>query len=170
MALCGYPTNIQFVHSDNSQIDMIFDMGCRTLKIHDRWLDPGAVHCQSPCRPGMEYALTASGSFFCDHVIEELFAMVQGEMSRVSPSVMNHSRRHREIRLVRSKLRMMPRDVFVQAGSMPGTLRVSWQDGETESFLKSHGSHAAYHVILHEEKCAGVMAHHHLHGDKGKSV
>jgi hypothetical protein len=65
---------------------------------------------------------------------------------------------------------MMPRDVFVQAGSMPGTLRVSWQDGETESFLKSHGSHAAYHVILHEEKCAGVMAHHHLHGDKGKSV
>ncbi|KAB8252927.1 hypothetical protein BDV35DRAFT_375774 [Aspergillus flavus] len=99
MALCGYPTNIQFVHSDNSQIDMVFDMGCRTLKIHDRWLDPGAVHYQSPCRPGMEYALTACGSFFCDHVIEELFAMVQGEMSRVSPSVMNHSRRNREIRL-----------------------------------------------------------------------
>ncbi|KAJ8207426.1 hypothetical protein LV159_008890 [Aspergillus fumigatus] len=146
MALCGYPTNIQFVHSDNSQIDMIFDMGCRTLKIHDRWLDPAAVHYQSPSRPGMEYALTACGSFFCDHVIEELFAMVQGEMSRVSPSVMNHSRRHREIRLVRS------------------TLRVSWKDGETESFLESHGSHAAYHVILHEEKCAGMMAHH-LHGD-----
>jgi hypothetical protein len=39
MALCGYPTNIQFVHSD-SQIDMVFDMGCRTLKIHDlRWLN-----------------------------------------------------------------------------------------------------------------------------------
>ncbi|KAH1890448.1 hypothetical protein KXV57_007384, partial [Aspergillus fumigatus] len=99
MALCGYPTNIQFVHSDNSQIDMVFDMGCRTLKIHDRWLDPGAVHYQSPCRPGMEYALTACGPFFCDHVVEELFAMVQGEMSRISPSVMNHSRRHREIRL-----------------------------------------------------------------------
>ncbi|KAH3173447.1 hypothetical protein KXV78_000430 [Aspergillus fumigatus] len=165
MALCGYPTNIQFVHSDNSQIDMVFDMGCRTLKIHDRWLDPGAVHYQSPCRPGMEYALTACGPFFCDHVVEELFTMVQGEMSRISPSVMNHSRRHKEIRLVRSKLRMMPRDVFVRVGSIPGTLRVSWQDGETASFLESHGSHAAYHVILHEEKCAGVMAYH-LHGDK----
>lgn len=95
--------------------------------------------------------------------------MVQGEMSRISLSVMNHSRRHREIRLVRSKLRMMPRDVFVRVGSIPGTLRVSWQDGETASFLESHGSHAAYHVILHEEKCAGVMAYH-LHGDKGRSA
>jgi hypothetical protein len=82
---------------------------------------------------------------------------------------MNHSHRHREIQLVRSKLCMMPHDVFVQAGSMPGTLRVSWKDGETESFLESHGSHAAYHVILHKEKCAGMMAHH-LHSDNGRSV
>jgi hypothetical protein len=117
----------------------------------------------------MEYTLAACGPFFCDHVIKELFAMVQGEMSRISPSVMNHSRHHRELRLVRSKLRMMPHDVVVRAGSMPGTLQVSWQDGETESFLESHGSQAAYHVILHEEKCAGVMAYH-LHGDKGRSA
>lgn len=61
----------------------------------------------------MEYTLAACGLFFCDYVIEELFAIVQGEMSRISLSVINHSRRHREIRLVRSKLRMMLCNVFV---------------------------------------------------------
>jgi hypothetical protein len=64
---------------------------------------------------------------------------------------------------------MMLCDVVVRAGSMLGTLQVSWQDGETGSFLESHGSQAVYHVILHEEKCAGVMAYH-LHGDKGRSA
>ena len=52
----------------NNQIDIFFNIGYQTLKIYNRWLDPGAVYYQLRCRPDMEYILAASGPFFYNHI------------------------------------------------------------------------------------------------------
>ncbi|GFG16460.1 hypothetical protein IFM61392_09518 [Aspergillus lentulus] len=147
LALCRYPSSIEFVHSEDSNIAMLTDRRRNSTLINQKWLDVDAAHATGHCHDGPK--LSANGPFSCDHIVEELFIMFQDELSKHAPSLMSYERRHREWRLL---------------SSMPGSLRVTWEDGATESFSKRYGHQTVYHVVLHEERCAPVMGHL-LHGE-----
>lgn len=166
LALCRYPSSIEFVNSDDSNIAMLTDRRRNSTLINQKWLDMDAAHTTGHCHDGL--TLSANGPFSCDHIVEELFTMFQDELSKHAPSLISYERRHHEWRLIRAKLQLMPRDITLQLSSMPGSLRVTWEDGATESFSKRYGHQIMYHVVLHEERCAPVMGHL-LHGEKGRA-
>ncbi|KAL4889256.1 hypothetical protein BDV59DRAFT_119937 [Aspergillus ambiguus] len=160
LAFCSYPSNIDIVRSD-SQIELLVDHARQSVTLNEHVFDIGRTH-KFPCRIS---SFASNGPFVCDHVIEELFTMVHDEMSKLASSVISYERRRFQMRVVKARLRVMPRDIALHAGSGLGTIRVTWEDAETESFTKQYGNTIVYHVVLHGEKCASVI-NHMLHGDK----
>ncbi|EED22713.1 conserved hypothetical protein [Talaromyces stipitatus ATCC 10500] len=73
MALWKVIEKIEFVESRNVNVEMVFDPGENSLKVHNQWLDYGAMHTKYRCR-----SIVPKDSFVCDHIVEELVRGVMG--------------------------------------------------------------------------------------------
>lgn len=167
LAVCGYDSNIEISHSENPYVEMMIDSQRRTLVLNRKWTDINAAHDRYVLA---ECSILSHEIFACDHIIEELFTMYQDQVSKFAPSVMTYYRRRREWRLIRGKVRQMPRNVTLHSGT-PSTfgklgLLVTWEDGETLYVVKRCGHQKVYHVVLHEERCS--VQNNLLHGERGR--
>lgn len=157
---------VQFVRNERSAIDVIFDSHRNVLKIHQRWLDFNAVH-RTPCRDLLSSKVAEQeGSFFCDHVVEELIKISLPQITR--PVAVPRGIENTILRQIRNSLRYMPHSIKVIQTSQRGCLMITWEDNETESFRKHPASKDLYHVVLHEENCVDAKAEL-LHGGEGTS-
>ena len=159
---------VSFIHISDNTIDTFFDLEHQALKVHHRWLDFDAMHRKYPCRDLLPNNMTGPDApFFCDHIIEELLRKALPTIFRTAP--MSRAIENGVLRQIRHRLRHMPHSIA--SGQMPQIkgLVITWEDNETESFRKSCRSRVAYHVVLHEERCASARSEL-LHGDAGKSL
>ncbi|OKP06059.1 hypothetical protein PENSUB_6510 [Penicillium subrubescens] len=130
-ALLKFTDHIQvvYIRGLTGKVDIYFDKGQGTLKIHCRWLDFACMHHWSLCRPWSPTNLADTNApFFCCHVVEEL--------------------------LIGRRLRYLPHSIKLKP--YPGGILVSWEDNETESFRTLGSSGPDYHVVLHGGDCANA--------------
>ena len=159
---------VSFIHINDNAIDTFFDLEYQVLKTHHRWLDFDAMHRKYPCRDLLPNNMAgADAPFFCDHIIEELLRKALPTIFRTDP--MSRTTENGILRQIRHCLRHMPHSIMLKPMPQNKGLVVTWEDNETESFRKSCRSRVAYHVVLHEERCASARSEL-LHGDAGKSL
>lgn len=165
-ALLKFTDHIQvlYIRGSTGKVDVYFDKGQGTLKIHCRWLDFACMHHRSLCRPWSptNFANTTA-PFFCCHVVEELLVRSLASMFKAHPTS-----RPAELRFMRQigrRLRYLPH--MIQLKPYPGGILISWEDSETESVRRLGPSGPDYHVVLHEDNCAnsGTAL---LHDEAGK--
>lgn len=138
-----------FVCGGNAGIDLLFLPERRLLKINDTWLNIYIIHTEYPCRYS-ELDLGDVSKFktiFCDHIAEKLYGLAVKEVLKVGK---DDDREFKQITRflrykVRKKLREMPRDIRLTPKARGIT--VSWCDGESEHFSKTHGSHFMYQPL-----------------------
>ncbi|KAJ5364961.1 uncharacterized protein N7496_010674 [Penicillium cataractarum] len=89
LALLKFTDHIQVVYIRGSagNVDVYFDKGQGTLKIHCRWLDFACMHHRSFCRPWSPSKLAdPNAPFFCCHVVEELLVRSIASMFKAHPT------------------------------------------------------------------------------------
>jgi hypothetical protein len=117
-------TEVVFVNSRETDVDILFDSEKNMLKVHCKWLDFAATHRTDQYR-AVQSCLTAA--FLCDHVTEELIRTITHVIFRL-----NIRDQDWLVHGISRRLQSMPRDVTVQAFQQ-GCLQVS-----TET-LQYHG-------------------------------
>jgi hypothetical protein len=153
LALLRFTDHIQVVYVRGSagKVDVYFDKGHGTLKIHCRWLDFACMHHRSFCRPWSPTNLADTNApFFCCHVVEELLVRSIASMFKAHPT--SRPAEMKFMRQIGRRLRYLPHSV--QLKTYPGGILVSWQDNETESFRTLGPSGPDYHFALHDDNCA----------------
>lgn len=144
---------VVYVRGSTGKVDVYFDKGQGTLKIHCRWLDFACMHHRSFCRPWSPTNLADTNApFFCCHVVEELLVRSIASMFKAHPTA-----RPAEMRFIRQigrRLRYLPHSIKLKP--YPGGILVSWEDNETESFRTLGPSGPDYHVVLHDGDCASA--------------
>ncbi|CEJ62517.1 hypothetical protein PMG11_11014 [Penicillium brasilianum] len=156
-ALLKFTDHIQVVYVRGSagKVDVYFDKGHGTLKIHCRWLDFACMHHRSFCRPWSPSNLAGTNApFFCCHVVEELLVRSIASMFKAHPT--SRPAEMKFMRQIGRRLRYLPHSIKLKA--YPGGILVSWEDNETESFRTLGSSGPDYHVVLHDDKCANAEA------------
>lgn len=157
---------IHFVQSDIGGIEVAFDANRHALMIHRKWLDFDTMNRQYACRDVVPDNMAEQDAvLLCDHVIEELLRISLATISSILPISFHNEKEM--MRDVRHRLRFMPRNVALKQ-TLPGAMMVTWEDNETDLFWRLCGTHVAYHVVLHEEECTGLVSEL-LHGSKGRS-
>ncbi|OKP09785.1 hypothetical protein PENSUB_4826 [Penicillium subrubescens] len=145
-ALLKFTDHIQIVYIRGStgKVDVYFDKGQGSLKIHCRWLDFACMHHRSLCRPWSRTNLAdITAPFFCCHVVEEVLVRSLASMFKAHPTS-----RLAEVIFMRQI------DHRIQLKPYPGGILVSWEDNESESVRRLGPSGPDYHVVLHEDNCA----------------
>ncbi|CEJ61879.1 hypothetical protein PMG11_10395 [Penicillium brasilianum] len=154
-ALLRFTDHIQVVYVQGStgKVDVHFDKGQGTLKIHWRWLDFACMHHRSFCRPWSPTNLADTNApFFCCHVVEELLVQSIASMFKAHPIA-----RPAEMKFMRQigrRLRYLPHSIKLKP--YPRGILVSWEDNETESFRTLGPSGPDYHVVLHDGNCSSA--------------
>ncbi|RAK75472.1 uncharacterized protein BO72DRAFT_347232, partial [Aspergillus fijiensis CBS 313.89] len=77
LALCSQTHNlsVEYVSGGDTDVAILFNPDTRCLKIHEKYLRPDTAHELAPC---LAYTMGRanhedSPSFFCDHIVEELY-------------------------------------------------------------------------------------------------
>ncbi|KAJ5819495.1 hypothetical protein N7474_005086 [Penicillium riverlandense] len=144
-----------YVSSDNEKTSIAFAKDRNILYIHEKWLDRKRAHSSSGCTAAMNFPLSHSETFFCDHLVEEIYqralALIQPSLEPMSP----HSEEdlpYNIFRTCREKLSEMPRGIrMVPSGNM--LFHVFWSDGFSRAFAETFGACVEYIVILHYTSC-----------------
>ncbi|KAH8691852.1 hypothetical protein BGW36DRAFT_303752, partial [Talaromyces proteolyticus] len=82
---------IQFVNSENNDVDIVVDRNKKTLNIHQRWLSYEETHGKYRCRD-----FVPNDRFVCDHIIEEMIRAILGFIKSNEPGCLQVSWRHGE--------------------------------------------------------------------------
>lgn len=166
LALSKATRNIQvlYVKGPVGKLDVSYDAGHGTLKIHRRWLDFDAMRQEASCREWFPDTITEKNApFLCNHAVEELLYLSISSIFKSSSTLRMAEMRY--MRQARRLLRLLPHSIKLAPYS--GGLMVTWEDNEAESFRKLGGGRTEYRVVLHAEECF-IARSELLHLDVGK--
>jgi hypothetical protein len=123
-ALLKFTDHIQvvYIRGSTGKVNVYFDKGQGTLKIHYRWLDFACMHHQSLCRPwSLTNFANTTTLFVCCHVMEELLVRSLASMFKAHPT--SRLAELRFMRQIRRRLRYLPHSI--QLKPYPGGILVS---------------------------------------------
>ncbi|KAF2996556.1 hypothetical protein E8E15_000224 [Penicillium rubens] len=152
LALSKATRNIQvlYVKGPVGKLDVSYDAGHGTLKIHRRWLDFDAMRQEASCREWFPDTITENNApFLCNQAVEELLYLSISSIFKASSTLRKAEMRY--MRQARRLLRLLPHSIRLTPYS--GGLMITWEDNEAESFRKLGGGGPEYRVVLHAEEC-----------------
>ncbi|KAK5045994.1 hypothetical protein LTR84_008780 [Exophiala bonariae] len=138
-----------FVEGGRTQIDLLYEAKCQTLRIHEKCTKFEEVHEDSSCdvEAFSKYFPTKEDDFLCDHVAEDLVERVLDKVRGSLGMTLTESRALR--RKARSYIRSMPRQVTVKVTANANELVVQWIGNEGSFVFQKCGSDILYLVTLH---------------------
>jgi hypothetical protein len=152
---------LRFKSSANSELVLLLE-GSEIL-VNEKWLDFHSSHDGMPCWFSRRVSSkeVGTGSFFCNHVVNDLYEVVLAELRHGRPGDHNNlGQSHGSLRLrVSENLHQMPQMIEARPGNRPGEIEVSWADLQGSLTAKFDELNTDFRVILHRQsKCSDKRA------------
>jgi hypothetical protein len=152
---------LRFKSGTNAELDLLLE-GSEIL-VNEKWLDFYSSHDGMPCWLSRRVSSKEvnADSFFCNHVVNDLYELVLAELRHGRYRDHNNSTQsYGSLRLrVSENLHQMPRMVEAWQGDRAGEIEVSWTDLQGGLVAKFDGLNADFQVILHcQSTCSDKRA------------
>lgn len=151
-------------------MDLLYEPEKQILRVHEKWLNFEDIHSTASCylyRSATNQSITPE-TLFCDHIIEEIYAMALSDVMKDVDLRQNHAILVKRFlqNEVHDKLQQIPRGVNVNPTDNGGELEVLWLSNESPLVSKLLLD-TKVHITLHRENTCFRERSNVLHGQGG---